>query len=224
VIILVDEREMVTSAYGTGFAREGISSVGFEPPEFEDWVESAPEPDLMAVEAFVIGNCERQAAYPKIIRGRCPAPVLAMNENEGLDQTLKLFEAGVDDVIRKPVHVREILARIAAIVSRGGLEAVPHQVVGELTVYFDGRDPEVSNQLLPLPRRERRILEYLAKNVGRRVTKTQLFNSVYGIFDEDVDESVIESHVSKLRKKLRAQLGHDPIDSKRYLGYCLTAS
>ena len=41
MIILVDEREMVTSAYGTGFAREGISSVGFEPPEFEDWVDIA---------------------------------------------------------------------------------------------------------------------------------------------------------------------------------------
>ncbi|MGI9463493.1 MAG: DNA-binding response regulator, partial [Aestuariivirgaceae bacterium] len=100
VIILVDERPLVTDAYESGFAREGISSIGFEPPEFEDWVATAPEPDLMAVEAFVIGNCDRQASYPKIIRGRSPAPVLAMNENEGLEQTLKLFEAGVDDVVR----------------------------------------------------------------------------------------------------------------------------
>ncbi len=225
MIVLVDDREMVTDAYESGFAREGVSSIGFEPPEFEDWVESAPAMDLEAVEAFVLGNCQRQTHYPKIIRGRCPAPVLAMNENEGLEQTLRLFEAGADDVIRKPVHVREILARIAAIVSRGNkIEVIPHEVVGALKVYFDGRDPEVNNEILPLPRRERRILEHLAKNVGRRVTKAQLFSSVYGLFDDEVDESVIESHVSKLRKKLRLRLGHDPIDSKRYLGYCLKTS
>ena len=41
------------------------------------------------------------------------------------------------------------------------------------------------------------------------------------MFNEDVEENVIESHISKLRKKLRNALGYDPIDSKRYLGYRL---
>jgi DNA-binding response OmpR family regulator len=66
------------------------------------------------------------------------------------------------------------------------------------------------------------MLEYLVQHRGKRVTKSQIFNAVYGIFDEDVEEAVVESHISKLRKKLRARLGYDPIDSKRYLGYCLT--
>ena len=81
-------------------------------------------------------------------------------------------------------------------------------------------DPQ-SGFRLPLPRRERRILEYLASNRGRRVTKTQVFNAIYGIFDEEVEENVVESHISKLRKKLREKLGTDPIDSKRFLGYRL---
>ena len=59
------------------------------------------------------------------------------------------------------------------------------------------------------------------RNRGRRLSKTQIFNAVYGIFDENVDENVVESHISKLRKKLKHRLGYDPIDSKRYLGYCL---
>jgi DNA-binding response OmpR family regulator len=79
----------------------------------------------------------------------------------------------------------------------------------------------VRGEVLPLPRRERRILEYLVSNKGRRVTKTQIFNSVYGLFGEDIDENVVESHISKLRKRLRHKLGHDPIDSQRYLGYRL---
>ena len=61
----------------------------------------------------------------------------------------------------------------------------------------------------------------MVKNRGRRVSKTQIFNAIYGIFDENIEENVVESHVSKLRKKLRARLGYDPIESKRYLGYCL---
>jgi len=71
--------------------------------------------------------------------------------------------------------------------------------------------------VLPLPRRERRILEYFVNNKGRRITKSQIFQSIYGIFDENVDENVVESHISKLRKKLKHRLGFDPIDSKRYL-------
>ncbi|MDB5551172.1 MAG: ftcR, partial [Rhizobium sp.] len=56
---------------------------------------------------------------------------------------------------------------------------------------------------------------------GRRVSKTQIFNAIYGIFDEDVEENGVESHISKLRKKLRKRLGFDPIDSNRFLGYCI---
>jgi two-component system, OmpR family, flagellar system response regulator FtcR len=65
------------------------------------------------------------------------------------------------------------------------------------------------------------FLEFLLRCRGRRVSKTQIFNAVYGLFDEDVDENVIESHISKLRKKLKHRLGFDPIDSKRFLGYCI---
>ncbi|MFC4173054.1 winged helix-turn-helix domain-containing protein, partial [Microvirga sp. GCM10011540] len=54
---------------------------------------------------------------------------------------------------------------------------------------------------------------------GRRLTKTQIFNAIYGIYSNDVEESVIEGHVSKLRKKLRQRLDYDPIEAKRYIGY-----
>ena len=84
-----------------------------------------------------------------------------------------------------------------------------------------GAIPRSPGSKLHLPRRELRILEYLVSNKGRRVTKTQIFNFVYGLFSDEIDENVIESHISKLRKRLRYKLGHDPIDSQRYLGYRL---
>ncbi len=61
-----------------------------------------------------------------------------------------------------------------------------------MRVYFDGRDPEIKGEVLQLPRRERRILEYLVTNRGCRINKTQIFNSVYGLFSEDIDENVVE--------------------------------
>ena len=217
MFIIIDERELVTMGYHERFGCEGIASTGFSTDEFREWVKSAPDPDLTAVEAFLVGDCRDRHVLPKIIRERSGAPVIAMNESTSLDQTLELFAAGVDDVVRKPVHVRELLARVGAI--RRRLAPEGRATSEDITVFFDGRDPEVRGEVLPLPRRERRILEYLVLNRGRRVTKAQIFNAVYGLFDDEVEENVIESHISKLRKKLRFYLGYDPIDSKRFLGY-----
>jgi DNA-binding response OmpR family regulator len=175
---------------------------------------------MLSVEAFVLGEFNERFIFPKMIKQRSRAPVLALNEQRSLEKTLDLFAAGVDDVIGSPMHVREILARIKAIQRRAKAED-KGTVRGEIRVFADGRDPEVRGELLPLPRRERRILEYLVSNKGRRVTKTQIFDFVYGMFADEIDENVIESHISKLRKRLRHRLGHDPIDSQRYLGYRL---
>lgn len=222
MIIIVDERRMVTQAYETSFSREGIASMGFGPADFNHWVGSAAAPDLEAVEAFILGDCAELEDYPRQIRNRSRAPVIALNENPGLEHTLRIFAAGADDVVRKPVHVREIMARIEAI-RRRREDAAGYTDVGDIRVFSDGCDPVVKGEVLLLPRRERRILEYLVSRRGRLVSKAQIFSSIYGIFDEDVQENVIESHISKLRKKLRNRLGFDPIESKRYLGYRLIA-
>lgn len=220
MIVIVDEREIVKEGYKSWFDREGVSATGFCPTEFDSWVKTVAETDMRAVEAFLLGDCRERNVLPKIIRRRSHAAVIAMNDNRSLDETLDLFAAGVDDVVGKPVHVREILARIEAIRRRAKGES-DCTVVGHMQVFSDGRDPLVGGDVLPLPRRERRILEYLASNKGRRVTKTQIFNSVYGLFDQEIDENVVESHISKLRNRLRHRLGSDPIDSKRHLGYRL---
>ena len=223
MFVIVDDREIVKTGYASSFNREGVASTGLRPEEFEDWVSGAGKRDLQAIEAFLIGDCIKREAFPKLIRERCHVPVIALNDSPSLEQTLELFAAGMDDVVRKPVHVREIMARVGAIRRRKEAQG-EYKELGEMRVYFDGRDPEVKGEPLPLPRRERRILEYLVMNQAKRVTKAQIFNAIYGLFDDEVEEDVVESHISKLRKKLRGRLGYDPIDSKRYLGYCLTLS
>ena len=220
MLVLIDDREIVSVGYKSGFKNEGVSSTGLCPLDFREWVATVSDADLAAVEAFLIGDCTERLTSPRFIRERSRAPIIAINDNQSLEQTLELFNAGYDDVVRKPVHPRELMARIDAI--RRRVQGKSDDVTfGDIRVFFDGRDPEVRGEPLPLPRRERRILEYLVKNRGRRVSKTQIFNAIYGIFDEHVEENVVESHISKLRKKLREKLGYDLIESKRYLGYCL---
>jgi DNA-binding response OmpR family regulator len=220
MIVVLEDRQMVADAYVALFQREGVAATGLCAREFGGWITAVSRPDLASVEAFLVGECQERASLCRLIQARSKAVVIVACESRSLDETLDLFAAGVDDVVRKPVHVREILARVNA-VARRAKPGEDSTHLGEIKIFFDGRDPEIRGERVLLPRRERRILEYLAANSGCRVTKAQIFSAVYGLFNEDIDENVIESHVSKLRKRLRARLGYDPIDSKRFLGYRL---
>lgn len=225
MLVMVEERDLVLAGYQDGFAKEGVALVGFVAADFLAWIQGAPTAEIMAVEAFLLGDCDERIACARAIASRAATPCVALIDATSLGTTLSLFAEDLDDVVRKPVHVREILARLGAIRRRASRQtravaAVPPAAT-PVAVFYDGRDPEIDGIALELPRRERRILEYLIANTGRRVTKAQIFNAIYGIFDENVEENVVESHVSKLRKKLRLRLGYDPIDSKRFLGYCI---
>nr|WP_245444302.1 response regulator transcription factor [Bradyrhizobium sp. Y36] len=218
--IIVDDRESVANSYVGGLVREGVSSIGFSSGEFWDWLQSASESDLAAVDAFLLGDCDARGSLPRAMRKRSAAPIIAMSGQKMLKNTLELFESGVDDVVHVPIHLREILARTAAI-ARRRVGELPRPCENRIQVFFNGRDPEIAGHALTLPRRELRILEYMVSNHGKWITKTQIFNAVYGIFESTFDESVIESHVSKLRKKLRDRLGFDAIVARRYVGYRL---
>jgi DNA-binding response OmpR family regulator len=165
MIILVDDRSEVTEAYRTSFSREGISAASFTPTDFNSWFHSTSGPDLAAVEAFILGDFMQRETMTRAIKTRTEAPAIALNDSTGLESTLKLFAAGVDDVVRKPVHARAISARIGAIRRRAA--PVPKATdLGDLRVFNDGLDPEVGGCTLVLPRRERRIIEQFASELS----------------------------------------------------------
>jgi two-component system OmpR family response regulator len=75
---------------------------------------------------------------------------------------------------------------------------------------------------LVFPRREFDILETLMRHKETRVTKQKIYNTIYNIWDGEVDVNVVESHMSKMRTKLRNLCRLTFIDSKRNYGYMLT--
>lgn len=216
--IVIDSRDVVASGYQAGFEREGLACTTFGGRDFHDWLHSLSDDDVSAIQAIIIGESEDRLSIPSWVRSRGKPPIIALKEDRGLDETLALFNAGCDDVVKKPAPVRELVARATAIWRRAS-DAREEARFGRLTVYFDSRDPLIDEEPIELPRRERQILEYLVKNRRRRISKSQLFNAIYGLFNEEVDETVIEGHISKLRKKLRLRLGYDVIDAKRFAGY-----
>ncbi len=220
MFVVLDDRSTVAGGYVACFEREGIAATAVDPSEFFEWFELINDSDVAVIEGFLLGTVSARRQISSRIRSRCRAPLIGLIEARALSETLELFSLGFDDVLAKPFHVREILARSGAI--RRRMQIADECVdVGGIRIFFDGRDPIVNGDVLPLPRRERRILECLVLSRNTRITKTQIFNRVYGIFNDEIHENVIESHISRLRKRLKQKLGYDPIDSQRFLGYRL---
>jgi DNA-binding response OmpR family regulator len=218
--IVVDERHSVAAEYVAGFNAQSVPARSSNADDFLAWLAGNPTD---ALQGIVLGECADRASRTAVIRSLSQAPIIALNETRSLEQTLDLFTAGIDDVVRRPVHVREILARAEAIRRRGIRGEIQAPAAqdrsGRLKVFSDGRDPEIDGTSLILPRRERHILEYFASHRGRQLSRAQIFTAVYADHGTDVEESVVEGHISKLRKKLRMRLGYDPIEAKRLAGY-----
>lgn len=219
MIVMIEDRSIVEDAYRLSFQNFGIKLECFQMQDFLDWSASIQISGADTIEAILIGNCSTPSLIIRKISKNFSCPIIALIESSRLDEIIGLFENGADDVIRKPMHIREILCRINSIRRRKiGTDQKNTDEI-EFQIFYNGRDAIVGGRPLVLPRRERRLLEYFAANMGKRISKEQLFNAVYGIFEDGISETVIESHISKLRRKLRDRLGFDPITSQRYLGY-----
>lgn len=223
MIVFVDGRVGVGQAYVSGFEREGMAAVQMTWEAFSDWLDTLGPDDMQSVTAILLGDGPARRRAAERLKRRGKVAVVAINDSKSLQETLELFAGGFDDVVSKPVHVTELIARINVIRARGAADRAVVKICG-IQMFADGRDPVVGDAALLLPRRERRILECLASNRRAWLTKSKLFHQVYGLFSESADESVIESHICRLRRRLRDRLGFDPIESRRFLGYRLSES
>jgi len=152
---------------------------------------------------------------------RKSVPVLMLSIAADVDLTVKALAAGADDVLAKPLHCDELLARINAIVRRSHGHAESKIVVGDMVIDTASQTVSISGQRVPLTRREYQILEIMGLRLGSTLTKEMFLDRLYGGMDEP-EQKIIDVFMCKVRKKISALSGGaDYIDTIWGRGYCL---
>ncbi|PCN45054.1 DNA-binding response regulator [Brevibacillus laterosporus] len=156
-----------------------------------------------------------------------PILILTAKEDE-LDKILGL-ELGADDYITKPFSPREVVARVKAILRRFNAKPEPDQEkeeerqysFGEIVIYPEKYEVFLRDEKVELTPKEFELLQYLASNVGRVLTRDQLLNAVWN-YDFVGDSRIVDVHVSHLREKLEQDTKNPRyIKTVRGLGYKL---
>jgi two-component system cell cycle response regulator CtrA len=172
---------------------------------------------------FLLADTPQTLDYVRNLRqAACDSPILVMRDLRNARATADALDAGADDDIVLPLKAVEIRSRINSITRRSGGHAAECLTVGEVTVYFDGRNPDVSGMQVRLSRREHDILRHLAINAGRIVPKQVLYDAVYGLSEDQPFDKVIDVYICKIRKKIAAasSSGARYIETIRRRGYC----
>ncbi|MDH3230322.1 MAG: response regulator transcription factor [Alphaproteobacteria bacterium] len=141
-------------------------------------------------------------------------PVLILTARDRWSDKVAGIDAGADDYLAKPFRVEELLARLRALIRRTGGLASPVIEIGPVSI--DTRSSRVTRDGTPvkLTGQEYRLLAYLAHNLGKVLSRTELTEHLYDQ-DFDLDSNTIEVFVGRLRRKL----GAEAIETVRGLGY-----
>ena len=151
------------------------------------------------------------------------APILLLTAKGGIADRVDGLDAGADDYLVKPFAFAELVARINALARRTPVaDSKTCLEVGDIMLDLIRRKVTRSGQAVQLQPREFSLLELLMRNAGRTVTRTMFLEQVWG-FRFDPQTNIVESHVSRLRTKLRHGFVDDPIETLRGSGYRMRA-
>ncbi|MEL7450284.1 MAG: response regulator transcription factor [Pseudomonadota bacterium] len=224
VLLIDDDVELCT------MLAEYLSLEGFEVTQVHDGAQGLERArqggvDLIVLDVMLPGMNGLEVL--KALREDFETPVLMLTaRGEDVDRIVGL-EVGADDYLAKPFNTRELIARIRAVLRRtprsGGSTAAPDTVqAGPLVLEPASLAARLHDKPLTLTGAEFRVLENLAVNAGKIVSRDTLTESALGRRLEPFDRA-IDTHVSNLRKKLGPLPdGGTPIRNVRGAGYLLS--
>lgn len=147
-------------------------------------------------------------------------PVLMLTAKDGEYDQTDAFDLGADDYLTKPFSFLVLVARLRALIRRGGPERPVILVAGDLTLDPARRRVERAGQEVALTPREYGLLEFLMRHRGDTVNKMEILENVWDpAFDGD--PNVVEVYIRYLRLKLDAPFGRHAIETVRGMGYRL---
>ncbi|GAA3700674.1 response regulator [Gordonia hankookensis] len=179
-------------------------------------------PDIVLLDVMLPGMSGTEIC--KSLRARSGVPVIMVTARDSEIDKVVGLELGADDYVTKPYSARELIARIRAVLRRGGDAGEEDLAIGVLEEGPVRMDVErhtvaVNGQSTTLPLKEFDLLEYLLRNVGRVLTRGQLIDRVWGA-DYVGDTKTLDVHVKRLRSKIEPDPGTPKhLVTVRGLGY-----
>lgn len=152
-------------------------------------------------------------------------PIIMLTALGSTDDKLLGFEKGADDYIVKPFEFRELLARIKALLKRVQPVSLNHTIltVADLVIDLDSKSVTRGNKAIELTAKEFSLLEYLVRNKGKVISKTDIAEKIWNIHF-DTGTNVIEVYVNFLRKKIDKNFPVKLIHTQIGMGYILKES
>src|SRR5919198_270043 len=141
-------------------------------------------------------------------------------EEEG--HAVDVADAGADDYLAKPFAFEEFLARVRALLRRGGDHRTATLKVDDLTLDPVGREVKRGTRRITLTPREYALLDYFMRNAGRVLTRPMLAQHVWGA-DFDIESNLIDVYVGYLRRKIDGDGERRLLHTVRGVGYVLKA-
>jgi two-component system, OmpR family, response regulator RegX3 len=223
-VLLVEDEESFVDALLIGLKREGfrveVARDGFEALERFD----AVKPDLVLLDVMLprisgIDVCRQ-------LRKRTQVPIIMVTAKGAEIDTVVGLEVGADDYVTKPYRIRELVARMRAVLRRRSGETRPAAeisagsiVVGDVSLDPDEHVVSIDGQQLNLPLKEFELLHMLLANAGRVLPRETLIDRVWGS-DYVGDTKTLDVHVKRLRSKVEADPANPTrIVTIRGLGY-----
>ena len=221
-ILVVDDERSITDLLVYNLQRSGYQVVVACDGRQALRLAQAERPDLVILDLMLPGLDGLDVCRALRREGSIPIIMLTARDEE-IDRVVGL-ELGADDYVTKPFSVRELMARVKAVLRRTtspGAAAAAVRREGLLEVDTLAREARFAGVLLSLSHLEFDLLETLARHAGQVLSREQLLDQVWG-YDYYGDARAVDSAVKRLRARLR-EAGGDPaiISTVRGIGYRL---
>ncbi len=155
---------------------------------------------------------------------RIMTPVLMLTARGSVEDRVTGLNVGADDYLVKPFAMEELLARINALLRRRDqrFNDKPRLTVGDLTLDLLSHEARRDGKVIDLTAKEFALLEYLMRNSGRALTRTQIVDSVWR-YDMDALSNVVDIYIHYLRDKVDSGFSRPLIKTVRGVGYKIEA-
>ena len=161
-------------------------------------------------------------AVCRAIRAEGNTPVIMLTAKSETDDKVTGLKAGADDYITKPFEMKEVLARMEAVLRRTdrgiGEKKARRLVFDNLVIDMDAFELTIADKKVEAPPKEMELLFYLASSPNRVYTRNQLLDEVWG-FDYFGDSRTVDVHVKRLREKLEGASGQWSLKTVWGVGY-----